>query len=638
MDSNATSPKTSPKEPRWGGPITDLTKEVAGPLHLNNRTTAAQLLAQRLGQRFKNTKPDAGETDAILQSFLQYLLDHERYADAASLLWTPNLFSAEPRSVQMLFDAMFDHVSNMVPGAASMGKSYSLGAWVYLDWRRDPMFTSVQVIGPSENHLERNLFTHLVRLHRNASIPFPQAEVMKLGITTDPHERNAGIFGVVVPLGKRSAGRLQGVKVNMRPTPHPIFGATSRLRVILEEAENIPVGIWEDVTNIIANAGGSKERFKIAAPFNPKDPNGPCAQRCEPVDGWGSLDIETSESWESKRGWHVTRLDATKSENVLLGTEKFIGLQTKEGLEKLIQNAGGVGTPGYYTMAKGWFPPTGMDLAIIPQHLLHDLQGEFVFAGSPEVCGGVDVALEGEDTAIMVLGRTGIASGWRKPPTTTNPKGEVVEFKNPQGVPIRKQVVQIDAIFPLPKGDTTKLVAAIIDTARGAALNGEYLGVDRTGNGAGVHDILLRTFHSATKGVNGSTSPTERRILEEDHQLPCDEYAWLISEMWFAVRKYIEFGLLKIHPNVSTDPLFHELSGRRLDPTSNAKKKVESKKAYKSRGNRSPDRADALAILLHAVRLNLPGPPSATNVGVRVQINGPARQRISVTDRMEPPL
>jgi hypothetical protein len=197
--------------------------------------------------------------------------------------------------------------------------------------------------------------------------------------------------------------------------------------------------------------------------------------------------------------------------------------------------------------------------------------------------------------------------------------------------------VQIDSIFPLPKGDTTRLVAAIIEVAKGAKVNGAYLGVDRTGNGAGVHDILVRTFNSATKGINPSTSPTEKRILEEDQKIPSDEYANLLSELWFAVRKYVEYGFILFAPNVPRDPLFNELTGRRF-LLSTMKTKVESKKEYKSRGNRSPDRADALTILLHAVRLNLAGPPSATNVGVAINLPGRSRQRIGLTDRNEPPL
>lgn len=623
------------KKIRYGGALTEFTKSVALALHSGDRQGAAIQIAQATGQKFLKAKPDKKETEGALEAHLQYLLDNERYQDAATLLWTTNQFSAEPQVVGELFDTMFENVKVMVPGASSMGKSYNLGVWHYLDWRRDPLYTSVQMIGPSENHLQKNLFTHLIRLHRQASIKFEQAEVMQLGITTDPHERSSGIFGVVIPLGKKAPGRLQGMKAPTRPKPHPILGPLGRIRVMLEEAENIPVGIWEDVTNILSNVSGL-ERFKISAPFNPKDPNGPCAQRVEPVDGWQSLDIETSIRWISKRGWAVYRIDAYRSENVVLGYEKYPGLQTKEGLEAAISNAGGVGTPGYYTMARGWFPVSGVDLAVIPQHLMHSVTGEYVFTNTPEICAGVDVALEGEDTAIMCLGRCGHSSGWKKPPAKEKPQGEFVAFRNETG-PIRKFVVQIDSIFSLPKGDTEKLKAAIIDTANKAHVNGAYLGIDRTGNGAGVHDLLVRQYHSSCKGMNFSESPTGRRILRESQKLPSDEYSLLVSEMWYAVSKYIEFHYLKIHPNVPTDPLHHELTGRRTEP-GGAKTKVESKKAYKSRGNRSPDRADALTILLHAVRLNLAAPPSATNAGVREPLTGTGKQRIGSTDRQERPL
>jgi hypothetical protein len=614
-----------------GGPLTVFTKEVAGPLHLGNRQTAAILVAGKLGLDAAIKSEE--QAIAVLTSFLQFLLDQQRYIDAATLLWAPNLFSGEPRSVRMIWDAMFQNVAVMIPGAASMGKSYSLGVWMMLDWLRDPHFTNIQVVGPSETHLERNLFSHLVKLHRSASIPLP-GEIRQLEITCDPKNKDSGILGVVVPVGKKASGRLQGVKVVARPKPHPQFGPTSRLRVILEEAENIPVGIFEDVTNIISNAGSNVDRFKIAAPFNPKDPNSQCAVRCEPVGGWETLDVETSETWMSKRGWRVVRLDAYKSENVVQGHEIFFGMQTKEGLEKLILNAGGVGTPGYYTMARGWYPPQGIDLAVIPQHLVAELFGTFEFVDTPRPVAGVDVALEGGDNAIFVLGKMGLAGGWRK--TLENGKeGPLIRFLDPFNNPIAKEVIQVEQIFTLPKGDTTRLVAEIKRVCNGAYVKGEYLGVDRAGNGAGVHDLLVASpGFNGTKGVNPSESPTERKILQEDQQLPCDEYAYLISELWFAMRKYIEFGFLKISPNIPSDPLVSELTGRRFLLTQK-KTKVESKKDYKSRGNKSPDRADGLSIMLHTARRQSKGAPSISGDAGRDDSGTPVPQRIGSTDRME---
>lgn len=640
--SNVAALKPLPLGLVHGGPLTILTKDAALPLHLGNKQAAAALVADFLGIKGPIASDEAAV--AVLHAFLQFLLDHRRYVDSATLLWPATLFSGEPRAVRMIWDSLFTETATMVPGAASMGKSYSVGVWMMLDWLRDPEFTNIQVVGPSEGHLERNLFSHLVKLHRGASLPLP-GDIRRLEISIDPKKKDSGIFGIVVPIGKKAAGRLQGVKVVPRPKPHPQLGALSRLRVVLEEAENIPVGIWDDITNILSNTNGV-ERFKVVAPFNPKDPNSQCAIRCEPGDGWGSVDIDTSEIWKSKRGWNVVRLDAYKSENVVQGREIFFGMQTKEGLETLIRNAGGANTPGYYTMARGWYPPQGVDLAVIPQHLMNDIFGEYLFVETPQPIGGLDVALEGGDNAIFVLGRFGVASGWYRfgvHPETGAATKTFIAFKNEAGIPIRREVVQVDQIFPLPKGDTLKLVAETRRICQGAGIRGGQLGVDRTGNGAGVHDLLTSQWPLVgCIGVNPSESATERRIFSEDQKLACDEYHTLLAELWFAMRKYIEFGFLKLHPNVPQDPLLAELTGRRIPQSASQSKKtkVESKKDYKSRGNKSPDRADGLSICLHVARRISSGPPSAVNESVLPMgydgDGGPnTQQRVGLTDRRE---
>lgn len=613
-----------------GGDTSKFVKDVSAILHLGNPEAAAGLVSRHL--ELDTVVRNAEEANTLLTSFLQWLLDGCRYIDAATLLWKPTLFSGEPRAVRMMWDNIFKHQTVMVPGAASMGKSYSLGVWLMLDWLRDPAFTNVQVVGPSEKHLERNLFSHLVKLHKQSSIPLP-GQMRELEISLDPKQKDAGIFGVVVPTGKKASVRLQGIKIVLRPTPHPHFGPTSRVRFMLEEAEGIPAGIWEDVVNIMGNAGDDVERFKVVCPFNPKDPNSQVALRVVPKDGWTSLDVETSEEWDSTRGWRVVRLDAYKSENVTTGQEIFFGLQTKRGLEKLILESGGVGTPQYYTMARGWYPPQGVDLAVIPQHLLNDVYGKFEFVETPKPLAAVDVALEGGDNAILCLGRMGLAGGWRKP-TQDGKFGELIKFTDDYNQPISKEVIQVDQMFTLPKGDTLKLVAEIRRVCRGAAVKGDFLGVDRTGNGAGVHDLLVSQFHNGVRGINPSSSPTERKILEEDQQLPCDEYAFLLSELWFGLRKFIEFGFLKIDPQVPQDPLIQELAGRRF-LLSTTKTKVESKKDYRSRGNKSPDRADALTMLVYTGRLNQKGSPSISGRASTEDDSTPIIPTIGLTDSRE---
>ena len=311
---------TTTNTPKAPVDLTALSREVAQPLHLNDPQVAAQMVCDGLGYELR-IRNDV-EAYTVLNTLLQGLLDAGLYADAARLLWKPTQFSPDPRCVGMIFDTMREESQILIQGAASMGKSFNLGVWHYLDWRRDPQYTNIQIVGPSEKHLENNLFSHLIALHNSAAIPGPGI-VTQLCISLDPHDKYAGIKGVVIPLGKKSAGRLQGVKVKPRPKPHPTLGKMTRLRVILEEAENIPPGVWEDVINISANVGETAEQFKVSAAYNPKDITSQVGIRAEPVDGWQSIDLEASEKWRSKRGWAVLRLDAYKTENVTEGTERF---------------------------------------------------------------------------------------------------------------------------------------------------------------------------------------------------------------------------------------------------------------------------------------------------------------------------
>ena len=612
-----------------------LSKEVSLPLHLEDPMVAARMALDGLGQGdvHLTTMHDAY---VVLSAFLQALLDNDMYAEAAGLLWKPTQFTADPDSVQQIFHSLFTESQVLVQGAASMGKSFSIGVWMYLDWRRDPANTNVQVVGPSQDHLEKNLFSHLISLHNSCSIPSP-GNVTTLCIALDPHDKYAGIKGLVIPLGKKSAGKLQGVKVKPRKVPHPRLGKMTRLRVVLEEAENIHVGVWEDMINLSANAA-NKEQFKVIAAYNPKDRSSQVGVRAEPLDGWGSVDIETSYQWYSKRGWRVLRLDGWRSENVLLGWEKFAGLQTKQGLEALTLQAGGMNTSGFYTMARGWYPEDGLDTVVFPPALLKDdqVRGEFIWAEEPVNVGALDVALEGGDTAIFKTGRYGPAIGYKALPTLTD-RGvpQVVHFQDNAGRRSYRQVLQVDQCVPIPKGRTEDVGEAAIQIARTLGIKPEWLGIDRTGNGAGVHDYVRAKYGDTVHGINGSSSSTDMRILVEDKLLPCDEYNLLYTELWFALKKWIEVGVCKFAFSLPSDPLVSELLGRRyIQPIGNPKVRVEPKKTYKSRGNKSPDRADALTMLLHVVRIQTHIVQSYKTGSVS-ELNAPMKQRIDTTNRFQ---
>ncbi len=480
-----------------------------------------------------------------------------------------------------------------------MSKSYSMGVRLMLEWIRDPEYTSVRVLGPSENHLEENLFTHLVTLHTQSSIPLP-GNVAQLFIGEDARSRKGAIAGIVIPLGKKAAGRIQGAKRVNRKHPHPVFGILSRQFIFLDEVANIPIGVWKDIDNVVASSQGDNGLKSIGA-FNPTDPHDEVGKRVEPPGGWSLFDPDVHFDWLSTRGWRVVRLDAARSENVVAGKIIYPGLQTLAGFNKLIENAGGVDSPGYWSMARGCFPPTGVPMSIIPAGLLTDLKADVIWYERPTPCGAADLAFLGGDLAFFAKGSFGLASGLRFAPSVEHPNGRTEMFKSSKGNNLPRNLLLVEALLKLPKGDTIAIKNEIIRIARSYSIRADWLCVDRTGNGQGVYD-LLRFEYGEVIGVNYSEGASETRIMAEDHAPANELYERAQTELWFAARKFIEFQYCKIGFGVDTSELFPQLSDRRFRMTGK-KAKAEPKNDYQSRKQgKSPDEADTFTLLVHCVR------------------------------------
>jgi len=580
-----------------------LVAQTAQLLHSDKYNEAGQKVADWLASQTNQERPNTIDTrdkaTEVLSLLLHWLLENNGYEEASQLLWGETLFSAKPESAQRVWKAFEDSNFILLMGAASMSKSYSMGVRLMLEWIRDPEYTTVKVLGPSEQHLEDNLFTHLVTLHRQSSIPLP-GEIGKLFIGLDPRSRKGSITGVVIPLGKKAAGRIQGSKRVNRKTPHPVFGQLSRMFIFLDEIANIPIGVWKDIDNVIASSDGSSG-LKIIGAFNPTNQYDEVGLRVEPPQGWDKFDPDTDLDWTSTRGWRVVRLDAARCENVLQNKIIFPGLQSKEGFDALIRNSGGLDSPGYWAMGRGCFPPTGIPMSIIPAGLLTKIRAEVIWYERPEACGGVDLALLGGDKAIFTKGSFGQATGIKLMPTLEKPEGELIMFKDHRGRPTLKTLLYVEAQLALPKGDTPTMKTEIVRVCRSFGIKPEFLCVDRTGNGQGVFD-LLRHEWGPVHGINYTESASETRIMVEDQGTAYDLYERAYTELLFALRKFIEFGYVLLAPGIDTTLLYPQLTNR-LYRMSGKRSRAEKKEEYQSRHNmKSPDEADSLSLIVMAVR------------------------------------
>lgn len=537
----------------------------------------------------------------VVQDLLQHLLDSEMYLEAATLQWGPEQFNTEPESTVRVFKAMQEGSTVLLMGASSMSKTYAAGAYMLLDYLRDPFYTTVKLAAVNEDHLRKNLFAHVVNLYRSCAIPSAyeitvQDSTLWMGVKAAGY--GFGISGIAFKQSQETSGQFKGYKAQpVRKKKHEKFGYLSRLRVLGDEGQNWPNGPFKDFNSLIASKSGT-ELIKIAVAFNPESSSVHVVQLAEPEHGWSVDDMDRLYDWSSKAGWRVCRLDAALSENVKQRVVVYPGLQTYEGFISYLK-AGGDNSPNYSCFARGWPPMKGDVNTIIPPQWPQEARGEATFIENPEVFASVDLAFMGKDSAQMAIGRWGLASGWE------DHMGRFQPFKDRLNSAKDKprHVLQIDQLIPLEKHDNTvKMAEEIMGRCKMLRIDPDHVAVDKTGYGFGTWSHLCKVWGEVL-GIAWNEKASELKILAEDQNGADKQCDGLMSEMWWAFRRWLDPSCraILINPIIPPQPLHTQLTSRRYR-TGAKGIKVEAKEEYKSRNQNSPDEADAVIMLVHMIR------------------------------------
>jgi hypothetical protein len=247
------------------------------------------------------------------------------------------------------------------------------------------------------------------------------------------------------------------------------------------------------------------------------------------------------------------------------------------------------------------YPPVGVAATMFPAGMIPKLRGEFIWYEPPQPVTGVDLALEGGDEAVYALGKWGMASGAKYPPSLDHPQGHTVMFKDPQGRIAPRWALEVSQLFILPKAESVAMKNNVLDLNRKAGVRPEFFACDRTGHGAGVADLIKYEWSTAIHDVNYSEGAGEEKLMAEDTKTCKEQYERMYSVLWFALRQWAEFGYVLFNPQLDMSKLTQQLTQREIR-TINGRSKVESKADYKSRGYASPGEADAVTLLVHAAR------------------------------------
>lgn len=560
------------------------------------------------------------DAEYLVWRYVQRQLDQDFYQAAAIVLWGEELFTPEPHCTRLVWSALQEHAKNLIMGGGSLSKSYSGAVFFGLEFLRDPEWTCIKVMSVTAQHAQTNVFAHMKNLLQSTIVPIPGVTIKAESIRVNNDDKQ-GIHLTSIPQGDTGKGRLRGFHPVPRPKEHPRFGKLSRVMLLLDEAEEIPGGVWEDVNNILLTEEADDSHVKVFAATNPKDRMSKFGLMAEPREGWASVDIETSETWKAASDWNVVRLDGAKCENVVERKVIFPGLQTYEGFERMLKM--GTSNPEYFTMARGWFPQESATARVVTGEMFSNAKGIITFSGPTVSAGGVDLAFEGGDLVIFTHLRHGEAVGW------TDSNGRY------QALPAGQRAIQVESQLTLEKRPTLELAKTLRRMCQELNIKPAWLTVDRTGNGTGVHDCLKSLFGPQVFGVMFSWAPSPLKILEDDTETAEELYQDISTEMGFAVRRFMETHILKLNPGMNWNALEKESTGRSYHQVGRGIVKMEAKKDYKKRsGGLSPDRFDSLMLAVHGVRQNAGVYASMVPESLQKK-QAPIRLRHGVVDELE---
>ena len=392
---------------------------------------------------------------------------------------------------------------------------------------------------------------------------------------------------------QKAVSRLQG------------FHPDGRMLVIVDEATDTPEAIFESFPNLIA---GNWD-FQVIALGNPASLFDPFGQFCEPLNGWTSIDVETDE-WESttkingKPGF-VLHFDAEKSPNVTSASDKYDFLPNLRNLEAMKKRYG-AGSPQYFKFWRGFWCPEGIVQTVLTESLLshHRAAGtvsKHIFNGNDLFkMAFCDPAFGGGDRAVIKFATCG---------TTEN--GSIgIQLTKAQVLSINSKLKD-DAGNPVPMH--YQLAHQIKWHCNDQGVQAKYFGLDVTGEGGGLGDILMREWSPEIIRVEFGGAASEYAVSNEDRR-PCkDAYENKVAELWYTVRELVISEQLKGVSAEESKELCNRLwrlKGKKIEVEPKSKRKTtgdageQSNWGMKERFGRSPDLGDAVAGICHDAKIH----------------------------------
>ena len=500
--------------------------------------------------------------------------------NAMMALW-PHLYAGEVEpgitrwrdDLELLTWAWCNYRVISVIGHASAAKTHTFGHIAAASYIADPENSIITLTSTHLPGLRKRLWADTVSAVRTAMI----APGVPGGVTFDVRNHDMTIR----PAGsKEDKYTIEGIATDRgQDAVEKIQGTHSRKRryVIIDEAQGTPSAIFEAAANLMTDPD-----FRMAQLANPTRRYSEFGTWCEPETGWGNIDPDVDQFWETKRGGICIRLDGLKSANIKHGKTVFPFLIRQDYLDS-VAKAFGEGSPRWWTFVRGWFAPEGLFGVIFPSSILNRAEKKLVYNFQPTRIASLDPAFEGGDQCVLAIAEYGEANNSR------------FAMNLVASIPIKVSVT--DKSEPLDY-----LIAGEVKrVCQKYEVKSENFILDVTGAGRGVAAILEKEWGADINRCNFGGGATERRLKKADAENCTELFDRFVSELWWAGRAWMEEGLVgSLNEDFKT--LRDQLVARQYETVKDKKIRIETKREMKERLGYSPDEADAFVMLVELLR------------------------------------
>jgi hypothetical protein len=447
-------------------------------------------------------------------------------------------------------------------GCAASGKTYASTMYAMIWWLADPNHSSVMLASTTAKMIRKRAWANVQELFRSAHGTFPGNLVdSKTTLQSRRGQDRAAIFALAVMDGatSKAVANIQGIH-------------SERILCIIDEATDVPTAAFEAASNL---SKGCRE-FQILAIGNPHSTLDEHGRFSEPVDGWSSVDVETTE-WKTKRGICV-RFDGMKSPNLIAGKTKWEFLITADQVDSSVKYEG-TDSPRFYKYTRGFWAPEGVCRTVLSETMCHkyNVGGQHTYMSKNEVIAGLDPAFGGDRCVLRFAKYGDLESGLMG-----------VEFTD-------IVYIKLNASSEEPIHFQIANQVKLACEERGCPPN--RLAIDATGEGGGLCDILSKEWSNKIVRVEFGGKASTLPVSDEDARPSHEVYQNRVTELWFSVREWVIREQVK---GMDTETII-EFCQRMFD---DEKRRivVERKVNMKARIGQSPDLADAAALIIELAR------------------------------------